>query len=114
MQELLAQLWSLLSIPFSDPRIAAAVPAFALSWLMGNRNTALACAVVAFCTIKLIIWATGVPYDGAYQLPVEGASGVGAGMALMGVHVMQDRVQSLDVNTVARAIVNAIKGRPRK
>lgn len=114
MQELLAQLWSLMTIPFSDPRIAAAVPAFAVSWMMGNKKTALVCAVIAFCTIKLIIWSSGIPFDGAYQLPVEGAAGVGAGMALMGVHGMQERVQSLNLDGVIKAIVNAIKSKPRK
>jgi len=98
-------------LPFSDPRIAAAVPAFIVSWLIGNRRTALVCAVIAFCTINLIIWISGIPFGGEYQLPVEAAAGVGAFMALMGVHGMQDRVNQLDIHSIARAVVNAIRGR---
>lgn len=114
MPDLLAQLWTVITLPFSDPRLSAAVPAFVLSWLIGNRSTALACAIFAFCTINLIIWLSGIPFDGDYQLPVEAASGVGAGMAFMGVHGLQDRVRSFDINSVARAIVNAIKGGPKR
>ncbi|MEC8917131.1 MAG: hypothetical protein VX796_05865 [Pseudomonadota bacterium] len=112
MSDLLAQLWALTTLPFSDPRIAAAVPAFIISWLIGNRNTALVCAIIAFCTIKLVIWASGIPLDGQYQIPVEGAAGIGAGMALMGVHGMQARVRQVDVPTVIKAIIKAIKGKP--
>lgn len=110
MPDLLAQLWALVTLPFSDPRISAAVPAFVLSWLIGNRSTAFTCAVFAFCTINLIIWLSAIPFGGEYELPVEAASGVGAGMAFMGVHGLQDRVRSFDINTVVRAIINAIKG----
>lgn len=109
MSDLLAQLWALTTLPFSDPRVAAAVPAFIISWLIGNRNTALVCAVIAFCTIKLVIWASGIPLGGQYQIPIEGAAGIGAGMALMGVHGMQARVQKLDIKYIANVIVDAIK-----
>ncbi|MBZ5486921.1 hypothetical protein HW452_05215 [Halomonas aquamarina] len=111
MAELLAQIWLWALAPFQDPRIAAAVPAFLVSWLIGNRNTALVCAVIAFCTIKLIIWLSGIPAGGAYQLPVEAAAGVGAGMALMGVHGIQDRVQGLKFKTLLSSIADSIRGK---
>ncbi len=111
MAELLAQLWALGTAPFHDPRVAAAVPAFVVSWLIGNRNTALVCSVIAFCTINLIIWLSGIPASGAYQLPVEAAAGVGAGMALMGVHGMRERVQGLKLKTLASSVVDAIRGK---
>lgn len=115
MHELLVQLWAWGASIFSDPRFAAAVPAFLVSWLIGNRNTALVCAVIAFCTIKLIIWSSSIPFSGAYQIPVEGAAGIGAGMALMGVHGIQDRVNQLDVKhilqAIAQSIADAIRGK---
>lgn len=111
MAELLAQLWSWAAMPFQDPRIAAAAPAFVVSWLIGNRNTALVCAIIAFCTINLIIWLSGIPANGAFQLPVEAAAGVGAFMALMGVHGIQGRVQSISFKTIAGSIADAIRGK---
>ncbi|MCC4288500.1 hypothetical protein [Vreelandella aquamarina] len=111
MAELLAQVWALGTAPFHDPRVAAAVPAFVVSWLIGNRNTALVCSIIAFCTINLIIWLSGIPASGAYQLPVEAAAGVGAGMALMGVHGMQDRVQQVNFKSIASSIADAIRGK---
>lgn len=111
MPEILAQVWLWAVYPFQDPRIAAAVPAFLVSWLIGNRNTALVCAIIAFCTIKMIIWISGIPADGAYQLPVEAAAGVGAGMALMGVHGIQDRVQNLKLKTLMSSIADSIRGK---
>jgi len=111
MAELLAQLWSWAAMPFQDPRIAAAAPAFVVSWLIGNRNTALVCAIIAFCTINLIIYLSGIPANGAYQLPVEAAAGVGAGMALMGVHGMQDRVQQLKLKALINSIAESIRGK---
>ncbi|MGQ7286025.1 hypothetical protein ACUN7Z_00570 [Vreelandella venusta] len=108
MADLLHSLWMYMSMPFSDPRVAAAVPAFILSWLIGNRNTALACAVIAFCTINLIFWLSGLPYDGEYQLPVETAGGIGAGMALIGVHGIQERVNQINLKTIIQSVTQAI------
>lgn len=111
MAELLAQLWSWAAMPFQDPRIAAAAPAFVVSWLIGNRNTALVCAIIAFCTINLIIYLSGIPANGAFQLPVEAAAGVGAGMALMGVHGMQERVTQLNFKTFLSSIADTFRGK---
>lgn len=115
MAELLAQLWVLGTIPFQDPRIAAATPALLISWRIGNKSTALTVAIIAFSSIDLIIWFSSLPAAGAYQLPVPAAGGVGAGMALLGVHGMQDRVQGINLkafaSTIASSIADAIRGK---
>ncbi|RUR38532.1 hypothetical protein [Vreelandella populi] len=110
MHDLLVQLWAIASSIFSDPRFAAAAPAFILSWLIGNRTTALTCAVIAFCTIKLIIWSSSIPFGGEYQMPDEVAMGIGAGMALMGVHGIQERVHQMGLSAFLKAVADAIKG----
>lgn len=103
MLDALVTFWAWVAALFADPRVAAAVPAFVISWFIGNKSTAFLCAVIAFFSIRLILW--------AFSIPVEGAAGIGVFMALMGVHGIQDRVSQLGIKHIAQAIAQAIKGR---
>lgn len=103
MADSLIEVWAFIVQLFTDPRIAAAVPAFIISLLIGNYKSALTCAVIAFCVARLVLYITG--------WPIETSSGIGAGMALMGVHGIQERVTQLDINYVINLIVSQFKRR---
>lgn len=103
MLDALVTFWAWVAALFADPRVAAAVPAFIISWFIGNKSTALVCAIISFFSIRLILW--------MFSIPVEGAAGIGVFIALMGVHGIQDRLSQLDVAHLVNVIVQAIKGR---
>lgn len=103
MLDALVQFWSMVATLFADPRVAAAVPAFIISWFVGNKSTAFTCAIISFFSIRLILW--------MFSMPVEGAAGVGVFVALLGVHGIQDRIGQMNISHVVTVIVQAIKGR---
>lgn len=110
MLDVLSIYWAWAVALFSDPRVAAALPALVVSWgVSQDVKSAFLCAFVAFTSIHLIIWLTSLPFGGDFTMPVTAASGVGTSMALMGLNEIQARVKQASLSTVLKAVVNAVK-----
>lgn len=95
--EALAHLWDWLTDLLVDPRFLAALPAFVVSLLIESGwKKAVTCAVFAYYVTPLLMWQFGIP--------IQGASGVGVIIAIIGVHGIVDRVRSANIRSVVDAL----------
>lgn len=116
MLDLFTPIWAWVAGTFSDARFLAALPALVVSWgTTKDLKTSALVAFIAFSTINLIIWITGIPDDGRYQLPVPAASGVGTFMGILGIKGIKRRVDAINlsyiVKTVTTHVAKAIRDR---
>ena len=103
MAEILAHLWVLGASLMQEPKAVAAFWAFAISWLIGNRTTAVSCAAIAYSSVTLILEVTGL------EEAVSG--GVGAAIALIGVHTIHNQAQGLNIKDLIVSAAKALRGK---
>ena len=97
MGDVLAHVWAWAASLFTDARFISAVPAFVVSLLIDSGwKKAVSCAVVAFYTTPLLLW--------QFNIPFEGAPGVGVIIAITGVHGIVDRVRAANIKSVIDAL----------
>lgn len=104
MADSLIAFWALIFELFRNPIVSAPAGAVLTSIAIGNYKTAISCGIIAACSVNLVLYITG--------LPTGLASGVGAGMALLGVHTMEERVKQIDPVNLIKVAIDRLKGRP--